>query len=1361
MKKTFNITADETRPSNLYLQYLAEVSSLLQKPSDVQKNLHYVLTRLRAISGVSRSYLFENHLSPSGVLLTSIKYEVCAPGISSQINNPDLHNLDAEKFGVSTWRSILESGDIIRGAVEEFSEIEQEFLQKQQIYWIMILPLLVEGRFWGFIGFDVCQKGVSLSYGEIALLETAAHVISASIERSVIEDERKSFNRLLASLAASGTLENMIELVAEQTDQIFKWDAHYLAVQCGEQNTYQIISLYDDDNGTRKRFVSPNMTSKPCPIVSPVLEGRPLLLNRKPQDAPLTLNPFGNKNRVSSSLMFVPIRSSSNIIGVISVQSYTPNKYNKSDLDKFFRIADAIAPVLERVFAEQKRRESDQQMRMIVESIPAIIFSIALQRPFGIFITPNVESITGYKPDDFVNNSNLWMEIIHPEDRPGIERDLSFIEQKYIKPGIFEFRIITREGKIRWIRGQLAFGQNLQGEPARLDGIAEDITERVKAEQELQNIHQIYRRSIETASGVPYRLNYKTNKYDYIGDGCEELLGIAREHFSPEALRGIIKENIVQGAEEDLNTLTYIKAVHDGEFPQYKADIRIITPHGQEKWLSDSSIIIRDEKTGEPEYAVGILHDITHRKKIEEALHFRLDFEKLITSISASFIHIELSEISAGIKRAMEQIGEFAGVDCICIFGLNEQNNAMLNLFRWLADEITLPKVQDILLPVERLSWWLEKLNHYDVIYIPRLSALPPNATEEKRWLEERGVKSCIAVPMISKGSLFGFLEFDSIKVEKEWSRDFINLLKIVGEIFVNAYERKRVEEALLKSEERYALAVRAANDGLWDWNLLNNEIYLSPRWKSMLGYEEHEISNNSDEWFQRVHPDDIDKMTEDLSAHLNGVTPHFENEHRILQKDGTYRWVHSRGLAIRDISWKAYRMVGSQSDIHVRKMAEEQLLHGAFHDELTGLPNRALFIDRLEQIIARASRYKNYRFAVMFLDLDRFKNINDSLGHIVGDKLLLSVAQRLDSSMRPGDTVARIGGDEFTILIEDIEGPEITTRIAERILNLLAQPYEIDEHEVFITASIGIAISNPEYRNPEILLRDADTAMYRAKAYGRSRYVLFDETMHAHTFTHWQTEMDLRRAVNRKEFLLHYQPIINLQDNKMAGYEALLRWNHPQQGLLMATKFISVIEDMDLIMPIGEWVFTEACRQTSHWHKKYSDRPPLPVCINLFSRQFMQPDLVDFIKNILHETGLDPRLIKIEITERVIMENTEFAIEMMKQLKNMNLQLLVDDFGTGYSSLSYIQNFPVDMLKIDRSFVNRMSVEEESMGIIQAIIMMARSLGIKVLAEGVENGTQVEKLKSLKCDYAQGYYYSDVLSPEQMENLFEQKNKW
>ncbi len=564
----------------------------------------------------------------------------------------------------------------------------------------------------------------------------------------------------------------------------------------------------------------------------------------------------------------------------------------------------------------------------------------------------------------------------------------------------------------------------------------------------------------------------------------------------------------------------------------------------------------------------------------------------------------------------------------------------------------------------------------------------------------------------------------------------------------------RSAEMALRQSEERYALAARGANDGLWDWDLLTDRVYLSPRWKAMLGIDEGEISDTPAEWIDRIHPDDVETFKVRLSAHFHKLLSFFEYEYRIRHCSGAYRWVLCRGMAVWDETNHATRIAGSQTDITVRRAVEQQLQHDALHDLLTGLPNRALFIDRLDRTIAIARREKERRFAVFFIDVDRFKTINDSLGHARGDELLIIIAERIQGCLRPGDTVARLGGDEFTILVENLLDDQSVDVIVNRIQRAIAEPIMLGEHQAITTISIGVTTSALEYTGSAEMIRDADTAMYHAKMSGKDRHTIFTPAMHTQAMADLQLESDLREAMAHSELRLHYQPIITLAGGRVNGFEALLRWQHPQRGLLYPGSFLDTAEETGLIVPISWWVLREACQRACEWQDEFASDPALTVNVNLSARLFAEPDVVSQIATALEVSGLPSSSLKIEITEHNFVDLSGETGQILRHIRDLGVHLCIDDFGTGYSSLSYLYSFPVSTLKIDRSFIRRLGLPDGQNEIVQTIIGLAHTLGMDVVAEGIETEQQYEQLRDLHCSLGQGWLFAPGLDNEGVRAL-------
>ena len=527
----------------------------------------------------------------------------------------------------------------------------------------------------------------------------------------------------------------------------------------------------------------------------------------------------------------------------------------------------------------------------------------------------------------------------------------------------------------------------------------------------------------------------------------------------------------------------------------------------------------------------------------------------------------------------------------------------------------------------------------------------------------------------------------------------------------------------------------------------------------SMLGYSHEELMAHS---FQNIaHPDDVGPTLVQVEKLGEGRSQSHQTELRFTHKLGHFVWVLLNISVVRDATGSTSLLVFQFQDITDRKTEEARLVHSVFHDALTGLPNRALFLDRLRLATERWRRRKEQLFAVLFVDLDSFKTINDSMGHIMGDQLLIQVSRRLKNCLRTTDTIARLGGDEFTILLEDLGNEHESVRVVERLQNELTKPFKVGARDVLVTASIGVTSGTKSYESAEELLRDADMAMYAAKSSGKACYKVHDQDHHFPESHISDLGADLENAAERGELLLHYQPIVSLETGKLCALESLVRWRHPQRGLISPSDFIPLAEDSGSILTVGNWVLREACLQLKRWQQKSSFHAPLAVTVNLSGKQLMQPDFTDQVIEILQETQLDPRNLKLEITETVLMKNVGAASTVLQQLRALGLELGIDDFGTGYSSLSYLHSLPINSLKIDRSFVSGMVQTRDHAEIVKTILTLARSLGLRVVAEGVETLEQLIELRELQCDAGQGFLFSKPGDVVTTDSLITNSNQW
>lgn len=734
----------------------------------------------------------------------------------------------------------------------------------------------------------------------------------------------------------------------------------------------------------------------------------------------------------------------------------------------------------------------------------------------------------------------------------------------------------------------------------------------------------------------------------------------------------------------------------------YAEEFRVVRPDGSVRWVLSRAIAIRDE-AGVVYRVAGVAEDITARRALEGRAQ---------EAAAEAAAREEAEAARAKIAGMLERVTDgFVALDRDWCFSyanrraeelLGQPPGSLLGRELWQA----LPWMQD---SVFGLEYRRALQAHVPVHFEAGSSVL-------ERWF------SVHAYPDEAGLSVY----------------------------FQDITERKRAERALQESERRYRSLFEEARDANYVTTLDGCVVDANRAWEELLGYTRAEMAALN---ALQLYADPVDRVRFEAEVATTGAVRNFEV--RLKRKDGVERECLITASHWRGAGGEVLGYQGTIRDVTERKQAEARLRHHALYDSLTQLPNRAFFMERLARSLERASGEPAYHFAVLFLDLDRFKVVNDSLGHMAGDEVLVLVARRLESAVRPGDIVARLGGDEFAVLLHEIQERDDATAVAERIHQRLREPHRVDGQEVFTTASVGIALSSAGYDRPEEMLRDADTAMYRAKALGGVRHQMFDHTMHAEAMALLYLETDLRRAVEREEFEVHYQPIVSLESLATVGFEALVRWRHPERGLILPDEFIPLAEETGLIVPIGWWVLREACRTVAEWHTRLRPQRPVMLSVNLSARQLMQPDLVEVVQDIVREAGLLGSL-RLEITESAIMAHPDAAAEVFHRLRAGGIELCIDDFGTGYSSLSHLHRFPVTLMKIDRSFVRRLGHDDHNLEIVRAIVSLAANLGIEAIAEGVETPLQRDRLLTLGSRLAQGALFSMPLPAPAAANWLE-----
>jgi len=862
-----------------------------------------------------------------------------------------------------------------------------------------------------------------------------------------------------------------------------------------------------------------------------------------------------------------------------------------------------------------------------------------------------------------------------------------------------------------------------------LVGVNRDVTERKRAEEAVRESQYFLEKAQEVGrighwvsdpTRAQGRLQWSKETYSIFGLTEAEFDGRVETFFK-----------LVHPNDREAVSRASAAALAGGQ--PYSIDHRIIRPDGTVRWVHEEADITRDT-SGKPLRMFGVSQDITEQKL--SAL--RREMEYAVTDILASeptqqaamprLIRTicEAMEWSYGARWAWRSDFEMVRTD---YWSDGEPDFDPADRELWERQDMTRAATGVFLhrVVLEREPVWIADVQGGTLRRRPSAVRL--------------GWHSAFAFPILSGERSIGLMEFFGRDVRQP-DEMMLRVARSIGSQIGQYIQRKQVEQALRQSEEQFRQLAGNIPQAFWMTDIQQKElIYVSPAYQEISGQPLEAVAANPRGWLDSVHPDDRERVRAARRQAVNGT---YDETFRLVRPDGSLRWIHDRAFPVEDETGTVYRIAGIAEDVTSRKLAEEQLLNLAHYDVLTGLPNRVLFYDRLKQSLAQARR-NQWNVGVMFIDVDRFKNVNDTLGHAVGDRLLQQVSQRLTGAVRADDTVGRLGGDEFAIVLAHLTTSQDANLVAQKIMASFNEPFRLDSAEIFVTGSIGITLFPDDSVDQDTLIKNADAAMYRAKELGRNGYQFYTPEMNARALELLGMESSLRRALDRNEFLLHFQPKASVATGEILGMEALLRWNHPERGMVPPVAFIPVMEETGLIVPAGEWVLKAVCEQIRSWEA--GGFQAVPVAVNLSARQFLAKDLGPTIKRILEAHRIDPALIELEITESSLMSNTAEAVTTLEYLSGLGVSVSIDDFGTGYSSLAYLKRFPLDALKIDRSFVRDITTDSDDANITRAIISMAHSLGLKVIAEGVETEAQASFLADYGCDQIQGYYLTPPLA--------------
>lgn len=1062
----------------------------------------------------------------------------------------------------------------------------------------------------------------------------------------------------------------------------------------------------------------------------------------------------------------------------IAIVNYVPLLDERGEIDQ---IIGATHNVTERKHAEDSLRSSEEQFRRLADNLPGMVYTCLNDEDFTmLYVSSGTERVIGFSPEALINGKVAFSSRIHPDDLHQVHEKVEQavnVRRRYH----LEFRFQNKNGDWCWLE-EHGSGNYKDGHLESLQGFIRDVT-RERHEQQ----HQ----------AVLAQLGHELAAADTMEKLGEGIVAAASDLWTWDALSLYVR----QSGQGRFRTVVEVDTVN-GE-KQYFWDLRSDAILSVGKNLSTPLLLNREAKQ-----ALDSFNRFGNESVPSASLMYaplQINGRKVGVLSVQSYTENMFSEKDLDLLQQIANVAAPAMKRCKA----EERNRGFSRLGEQLSGTtsphdaaIIISSVADDMIGWDSCSLHLcypeqdrvDQLIAYDEVngertLFGRQSELKPSGLVKRALTEgqllilrepsdmttadirrfgntERLSASLMWVPVRGPSGTSGVFSIQSYTYQA-YDEDDLQLFQTLANHCSSTLERARAEQSLRIREQHYRQAISSAGAVPYQLDYLNDRYeFVGDGIETITGWSPEEFTTTI--WTQMVLETVAHGATDEKDAKVigreirDGKRTNWKADIHIRTRLGEERWVADTSVAMTDENGRPIGCLGILQDITERKEFERQLVHTSLHDSLTGLANRALLLDHIQQALHRANRRENYHFAVLFLDLDRFKNINDSLGHLMGDSLLVTVGRRLATTVRLGDTVARFAGDEFVVLLDDISHPDDVIPVAEKILKNLAEPVLLDDREVFITASLGIAFDSPGYTEPEAILRDADNALYRAKARGKACYEVFNPQMHENALSTLEMENDLRRALQRNELRLHYQPIIDMSSGSIGGFEALLRWEHPTRGLVPPGDFISIAEETRLIIPIGYWVIAEAARQLRKWRNEFSiSCETLTISVNLSVRQFAVPDLDQRIISAVSDFDLEPDCIKLEITESILMERHDTIVGILNRLKHAGFGLSLDDFGTGYSSLSYLHQFPIDTVKIDRSFISRIEQAGSEREIVRSIIQMAGNLDMAVIAEGVETENQMAILKELSCQQVQGFLLSRPLPPDEAAKLLADNFHW